>query len=60
MFGADDLPPKSYCEEQYQFACASGECIVSYLFIARKFPTFLRLNTIDATAFPSVLTAAMN
>lgn len=33
MFGADEYgqpqAPKSYCDDQYQFACASGECIVS-------------------------------
>jgi hypothetical protein len=37
MFGADELqPPKSYCDGEYQFACASGECIVSvnrFLFV---------------------------
>ncbi|KAI6182196.1 hypothetical protein M3Y97_00354300 [Aphelenchoides bicaudatus] len=34
MFGADEMDqpamPKSYCDEQYQFTCASGECIAIY------------------------------
>jgi hypothetical protein len=33
MFGADEQQPqeqKGYCDDNYQFACASGECIVSF------------------------------
>jgi hypothetical protein len=31
MFGADIQPPvKAYCDENYQFTCANGECIVSF------------------------------
>lgn len=33
MFGGDEAqqaqPNRGYCNEEYQFACGSGECIVS-------------------------------
>lgn len=36
MFGADEIQaqePKGYCNDEYQWTCADGECIVSeYVF----------------------------